>query len=72
MANSVVMCVFVIFKFLNLGRIVGRHILRCTETSDESLTESKNAARSAVKLFWEAARSLDIPLKLRKPMLWGY
>lgn len=66
------MCGFVIFNFLNLGSIVGGHILRCTETSNESLTESKNAVRTAVKLFWEAARSLGIPSKLRKPMLWGY
>lgn len=59
-------------KFLNSGSIVGGHILRCSETSDESLSESKNVMRSLIKLFWEAAGSLDIPLKLPKPMLQGY
>jgi len=45
---------FAIFKFLNPGSIFRGHVLRCTETSDESPAESKNAVRSTVKLFWEA------------------
>lgn len=68
LANCLYMCGFVILKFfnifvifcLNLGSIVGGHILKCTETNDKFLTEAKNA----VSLFWEAGRSLDIPSKL--------
>lgn len=44
-------------------------MLRYIERTQESLTESKNTVQSAVKLFWETARSLDIP---RMPLLWRY